>query len=284
MATNRLAGMVKLTSRRTDNRFAPLRYSLVNGRSWREAGTRSGKRVCGGAWSSPACLRVQGRGAEAVRDSRRSRVRSEKLTRRQVAAESRLATSVPQNGGVRRDVTHGRSRVRSGQQFLDADPADDRLARSVVSDVNGGVSGETSSGLLDRLDWVLRQRSAVIVVETGANDGLRGQPVEALKANIDEVLSRRNPRRPTLGWCWCRWKRFRTSVRNTRGLSCDVTRLGREKGVTLLPFLLDGVAGQRELNQADGIHPNYAGERIVAANVWGARADSRFGWRTARSD
>jgi acyl-CoA thioesterase I len=135
--------------------------------------------------------------------------------------------------------------------------------------VNAGVSGETSSALLHRLDWLLREPFDVIVIETGANDGLRGIPIETMEANIqriiDGVRARRSGARialmqmeapPNMGITYTR--RFRTVFPELAG----------RNGVVLLPFLLEGVAGVRELNQGDGIHPNYVGERIVARNVW----------------
>ena len=136
---------------------------------------------------------------------------------------------------------------------------------------NAGVSGETSSGLLDRLDWLLRGSPAVLVLETGANDGLRGIPVGTLRANLEKAVDR-----------------IRTQLPNTRLLLVQMEALpnlgpkyaadfhaayvdvAKEKGVTLLPFLLAGVAGQRELNQGDGVHPNNRGERIVADHMWRA--------------
>lgn len=135
--------------------------------------------------------------------------------------------------------------------------------------VNAGVSGETAAGLLRRLDWVLRRPAAVIVVETGANDGLRGQPVAATKATIGKILDRIAKEQPNA-------KVMLMQMETAPNLGASYTTafhemypaLAREHGVTLLPFLLDRVAGFPSLNQADGIHPNNRGEAIVAENVW----------------
>ena len=135
--------------------------------------------------------------------------------------------------------------------------------------VNGGVSGETSAGLLRRLDWVLRREADVVVVETGANDGLRGLPVSATRATIGDVLTRIRRDRPNA-------KILLVQMEAPPNLGPEYTSafhamfpdLAREHGATLLPFLLEGVAGEARLNQSDGIHPNNAGERIVAENVW----------------
>lgn len=134
---------------------------------------------------------------------------------------------------------------------------------------NAGVSGETSSGLLDRLDWLLRGNFSVLVVETGANDGLRGIPAATLDSNLSAALDRIKAKRPA-----ARVVLIQMEVLPNLGptyaaqFHAVFPRIAREKGVTLLPFLLDGVAGNHDLNQGDGVHPNNKGERIVAENVW----------------
>jgi acyl-CoA thioesterase-1 len=135
--------------------------------------------------------------------------------------------------------------------------------------VNGGVSGETSAGLLRRLDWVLQQPAAVIVVETGANDGLRGQSVAATKSTIGQVLARVRKERPEATVLLVQMEAPpNLGVNYTSAFHAMFPALAKEHGVGLLPFLLDGVAGKAALNQADGMHPNDAGEKIVAENVW----------------
>lgn len=138
--------------------------------------------------------------------------------------------------------------------------------------LNAGVSGETSAGALRRLDWLLQEQSvAVLVVETGANDGLRGHDPEATRANIqtifDRALRQSPPPRlmllgmeapPNLGADYAR--RF-------RGIYPE---LARRNGAVLVPFLLEGVAGIPDLNQADGIHPTAEGHEHVAETVWRA--------------
>jgi acyl-CoA thioesterase I len=134
---------------------------------------------------------------------------------------------------------------------------------------NAGVSGETSAGLLQRLDWVLQQPARVIVVETGANDGLRGLPVEATRATIGRILDRIRRDRPEARVVLVQMEAPpNLGVAYTRAFHAMFPALAAEKGVTLLPFLLARVAGDPRLNQADGIHPNDAGERIVAEGVW----------------
>ena len=135
--------------------------------------------------------------------------------------------------------------------------------------VNAGVSGETSAGLLRRLDWVLRRPAAVIVVETGANDALRGQPVEGTKATIGRVLERIRREQPEARLVLMQMEAPpNLGPAYTTAFRAMFPALAREHGATLVPFLLDGVAGETRLNQPDGIHPNYEGERIVTENVW----------------
>jgi acyl-CoA thioesterase I len=135
--------------------------------------------------------------------------------------------------------------------------------------VNAGVSGETAAGLLRRLDWVLRRPASVIVVETGANDGLRGQPVSATQATIGKILERIAREQPSARVLLVQMEApTNLGARYTKAFHDLYPTVAREHGVTLLPFLLDSVAGVPSLNQADGIHPNDRGERIVAENVW----------------
>jgi acyl-CoA thioesterase-1 len=137
--------------------------------------------------------------------------------------------------------------------------------------VNAGVSGETSAGLLRRLDWVLRRPAEVIVVETGANDGLRGLSVSATRATIGDALTRIRRERPNAAILLVQMEAPpNLGQEYTAEFRAMFAALAREHGATLTPFLLQGVAGESGLNQADGIHPNNAGERIVAANVWRA--------------
>ena len=135
--------------------------------------------------------------------------------------------------------------------------------------VNAGVSGETSSGLLDRLDWLLRGNFRVMVLETGANDGLRGIPTATLKTNLETILDRVAAKRPGARVLLVQMEALPNLGPAYAKAFHDVyPTVAKEKHVTLLPFLLADVAGHRDLNQADGVHPNYAGERIVANHVW----------------
>lgn len=135
--------------------------------------------------------------------------------------------------------------------------------------VNAGVSGETTAGLLRRLDWLLKGSFDVVVVETGANDGLRGTPVATVKENLRMILSRIRTTRPAARVLLVQMEAPpNLGPVYTRAFHALYGDLAKESGATLIPFLLQGVAGDRELNQADGIHPTQRGEHIVADNVW----------------
>lgn len=132
--------------------------------------------------------------------------------------------------------------------------------------VNAGVSGDTSAGGLARVDWLLEQRPAIVVVGLGANDGLRGLSVAATEENLRAIVRR------------CRASGAAVLLLGMRippNYGADYTeafaslypRLARELEVPLVPFLLSGVAARPELNLADGIHPNADGQRIVAGTV-----------------
>jgi acyl-CoA thioesterase-1 len=137
--------------------------------------------------------------------------------------------------------------------------------------VNAGVSGETSAGLLRRLDWILQRPAQVIVVETGANDGLRGQPVAGTRATIGQVLDRIRRDQPEARIALVQMEApTNLGKEYTAAFHAMFPAVAREHGVTLFPFLLDGVAGFQRLNQADGVHPNYEGERLVTETVWRA--------------
>ena len=134
---------------------------------------------------------------------------------------------------------------------------------------NAGVSGETSAGLVDRLDWLLRGKFDVVVIETGANDMLRGVPVSALRANLDTILSRIQRARPDAQIALVQMEALPNLGRQYGSdLHAIYPDLARTHHVALLPFLLTGVAGIPRLNQSDGVHPNDIGEHIVAANIW----------------
>jgi acyl-CoA thioesterase-1 len=141
-----------------------------------------------------------------------------------------------------------------------------------IAVVNAGLSGETSAGALRRIDWLLQREPAdVVVLETGANDGLRALPVEATRANIQAIVRRIRAVAPRARVVLVQMQAPpNLGARYTSAFSGMFPSIARQEGLTLAPFLLEGVAGVARLNQADGVHPNDAGERRVADNVWRA--------------
>jgi acyl-CoA thioesterase-1 len=135
--------------------------------------------------------------------------------------------------------------------------------------VNAGVSGETSAGALRRLEWLLRTKVDVLVLETGGNDGLRGQDPEATRANIQAIFDRARrqspPPRLVLAGMLALPNYGPEYGRRYRAVFPE---LAKKNDAVLIPFLLEGVAGIPSLNQADGIHPTAEGQRRVAETVW----------------
>jgi acyl-CoA thioesterase-1 len=176
---------------------------------------------------------------------------------------------------VRRKIVFAGTSLTAGLG-LDPDSAYPRLIQAKLDSagldieaVNAGVSGETTAGLLQRLDWLLRGRFDVFVIESGANDGLRGVPVEAIESNLRKIIQRVRSERPKAKIALIQMEALPNYGRVYGSAFHDLyVRVARDEHVALMPFLLDRVAGRAELNQGDGIHPNVVGERIVAENVW----------------
>ena len=137
--------------------------------------------------------------------------------------------------------------------------------------VNAGLSGETTAGAARRITWVLRTPVDLVVIEGGANDALRGLSPDAARANLEQVIAAVRQQQPSAKIVLVQMEappNFGAAY--TRSFRAIYGDIARKDGIPLLPFLLNGVAGIPRLNQADGIHPNLAGERIVAANLWNA--------------
>ncbi len=134
---------------------------------------------------------------------------------------------------------------------------------------NAGVSGETSAGARRRAEWLFQKVPQVLVIETGANDMLRGQSSDSAAANIQAIVDRAKELRPAPTIVLIGMQSLPNFGPDyARRFSNIYPRLARENGVALVPFLLAGVAGVDSLNQADGLHPTAQGHRIVAENVW----------------
>jgi acyl-CoA thioesterase-1 len=132
--------------------------------------------------------------------------------------------------------------------------------------VNAGVSGETSAGARRRIDWLLRQPVSVFVLETGANDGLRGQDPRATRDNIQAATRRLEPPPKLVLVAMEALPNYGGEYR--RDFRAIYPEVAGRNGAALVPFLLAGVAGDPRLNQPDGIHPNADGAKRVADNIW----------------
>lgn len=134
---------------------------------------------------------------------------------------------------------------------------------------SAGVSGETSAGALRRAGWVVGEDVSLVVIETGANDGLRGLNPDTTEANLRAIVAVIRARAPGAAIVIAEMEAPpNLGVAYTRRFRAVFGAVARESGSTLMPFMLDGVAGVPSLNQDDGIHPNEAGAQRVAENVW----------------
>jgi acyl-CoA thioesterase I len=135
--------------------------------------------------------------------------------------------------------------------------------------INAGLSGDTTAGGLSRLDWILQKPIDILVLALGANDGLRGLPVEQMKANLQAIIDKVKAKNPQV-------KFVVAGMQIPPNLGPDYAakfaavfpELAEKNHGVLVPFLLEGVGGHLELNQSDHMHPTPAGHKIVAENVW----------------
>ena len=135
--------------------------------------------------------------------------------------------------------------------------------------INAGLSGETSAGGLSRIDWVLRQPVDIFILELGANDGLRGLPLDQTEKNLQAIIDKVKAKYPNV-------KLVLAGMMVPPNMGNDYStkfqtiypNLAKKNNATLIPFLLEGVAGNEKLNLPDGIHPNPDGQKIVANTVF----------------
>jgi acyl-CoA thioesterase I len=148
------------------------------------------------------------------------------------------------------------------QQKIDSAGLDYRV-------INAGVSGETSAGALRRVDWLLQQPVSILVVETGANDGLRGLSPDSLRSNIQAIFDRARQLQPSAQLVLLGMQvppnYGRAYSQQFRSLFPE---LAESNNAVLVPFLLEGVGGVNALNQPDGVHPTAEGQRRMAETVW----------------
>ncbi len=137
--------------------------------------------------------------------------------------------------------------------------------------INAGLSGETSAGAVRRIEWTLKRPVDIVVLETGGNDALRALDPDTLKANIEAIVAKIRAEQPKARILLMEMEAPpNLGTRYTKEFRKAYGEVAARKGLTLVPFFLDGVAGHPELNQGDGVHPNEKGEPIAADNVWKA--------------
>ncbi len=144
-------------------------------------------------------------------------------------------------------------------------------AGTPIEAINAGLSGETSAGALRRIEWTLKRPVDIVVLETGGNDALRALDPETLKTNIGAIVAKIRAAQPKA-------RVLLVAMQAPPNLGSSYTTefrkayvdVAKRDNLTLVPFLLDKVAGIASLNQADGVHPNEKGEPIVADNIWRA--------------
>ncbi len=135
--------------------------------------------------------------------------------------------------------------------------------------VNAGLSGETTAGGLRRIDWLLKQKVDVLVIELGGNDGLRGIAPSETKKNLQGIVDKAREKNPDIVIVLA-------GMQAPPNMGADYTKtfraifpeIAKKNSIALIPFLLEGVAGNPRLNLPDGIHPTIEGHRIVAQTVW----------------
>lgn len=137
-----------------------------------------------------------------------------------------------------------------------------------VTVVNAGVSGDTTAGGLRRIDWLLRQEMDTLVIALGANDALRGQPVEATRKNLERIIEKARERYPDLRIILAGMLAPpNMGAAYRKAFDRIYPKLAKAESVELIPFLLEDVAGEPGLNLPDGIHPNVRGHRKLAETV-----------------
>ena len=192
--------------------------------------------------------------------------------------DSAAPSAVPRSAAVRRPVVLFFGTSLTAGYGLDPEQAFPALIEKKaaaegfpITAVNAGLSGETTAGAARRIDWVLRTPADLVVIEGGANDALRGLSPDAARANIEQLIATVRQKQPRAKIALVQMEAppnyGAAYTRRFRAIYPDVATT---EHIPLLPFLLGGVAGISRLNQADGVHPNLAGEQIVADNLWTA--------------
>ena len=277
IATNDPCSMSKDTSRRTASLCSPLMYSFVTSRaiSMNEvvAWVRYRRReILVATLALVVACRSNGN-MDAANNSADTKNNMSVAKRAETtAAENSVAVSIriPVVLFFGTSLTAGYG-LDPQQAFPSLIEQKARSEGVPIKVINAGLSGETTAGALRRIDWVLRTPADVVVIEAGANDALRGLSPDAARLNLERLISAVRQKQPRAKIVLIQMEAPPNyGIAYTRRFRAVYDEVARKEKLPLVPFLLTGVAGIPRLNQPDGVHPNLAGERIVAANVWQA--------------
>jgi acyl-CoA thioesterase-1 len=186
--------------------------------------------------------------------------------------EAKGPSEAQQESGTEKVIVAFGDSLTQGYTLPEADAYPAQLERKLRSEgfrykvVNAGINGETSSGALSRVKWVLKMKPDIVILETGANDGFRGIKPEVIEKNLDEIIRILKEANVTV---------VLAGMQMLANLGSDYTaafkslypRVARKQDVILIPFFLAGVAAEPALNLPDGIHPSAEGHAIVTRNV-----------------
>jgi acyl-CoA thioesterase-1 len=135
--------------------------------------------------------------------------------------------------------------------------------------VNAGLSGDTTAGGLRRIGWILKQPLDILIIELGGNDGLRGIPVSETRTNLQEIIDRTRAKYPKVKIVIAGMKMpANMGAEYAADFEKVFAEIAKKNNAAFVPFVLEGVGGKADLNQADRIHPTPAGHEIVAQNIW----------------
>jgi acyl-CoA thioesterase-1 len=188
-----------------------------------------------------------------------------------LAGSATVAAAAPSSGDPPIIVAFGDS-LTAGLGVAEEDSYPAQLQRRLDQDgfryrvINAGVSGDTTAGGLRRIGWVLKSRPQIVILELGANDGLRGLSLRETKANLERIIQQCRSASVTVVLAGMKLPP-NYGAEYTNSFEAMYSALASEHRLVLIPFFLDGVAGSASLNQVDGIHPTAEGYRIVVDKV-----------------
>ena len=220
------------------------------------------------------CLTIFGCGVQE--DAPVGRVESQGKASHVVSTQENVSSSIPQERSqgydLPRIVAFGDS-LTAGLGVSPEEAYPSQLARWLRAQgfnyevINAGVSGDTTAGGLRRVEWILKTRPKLVILELGANDGLRGQPLQETFGNLNAIIEGLKAKGVIVVLAGMRLP-LNYGDAYTQEFSDLFVQLAHKQKIPLIPFFLEGVATHRQLNQGDGLHPTAEGYAIVVQNVW----------------